>query len=145
MAKGTALDHDFLALIFNGTAMAGAALAINATTTPITNLFVSLHVADPGAGGTQSTSEIGYGGYGRVAVTRTSGGWTVTANTVIPAAVITFPIGTAGTSPTATNWAIGTVSSGATEILWTGTVTPNILCGPGVTPILTQASTVIET
>lgn len=40
------------------------------------SFYVSLHTADPSAGN-QTTSETSYTGYTRVAVARSSGGWTV--------------------------------------------------------------------
>lgn len=143
MAKGATFDNDFLKLIFNATNI--SLLADNTATTPLTNLFVSLHTADPTSAGNQTSSEISYTGYARVSVARTSGGWTVSTNTVVPAATITFGAMTAGAGGTVTNWAIGTATSGTGKILWTGTVTPNIVVSNGVTPALTTASTVTET
>ena len=148
MAKGTVFDNDFLKLIFNAVAIAN--LADNAATSPLTNLYVALHTADPtvtagtGTLNTQHASEATYTGYARVAILRTSGGWTVSTNTVVPAATISFPAGTGG-SGTVTNWSIGVASSGATKLLYVGTVTPNIVTGNGVTPQLTTASTITET
>ena len=146
MAKGTTFSNQLLQLIFNGTAISSPSLAMNESSTPLTSLYVSLHVADPTAGGNQSSSEAtAYTGYARVAVARTTGGWTVTSNSVSPAANVVFPLSTGGSAISATNWAIGTASSGAGEILWTGTISPAIAISNGVTPILTSASTVVET
>ena len=141
MGKGTTFSSSLLALIFNATTIAN--IAQNASSSPLTNLYVSLHTADPTAGGNQSSSEATYTGYARVAVARSSGGWTVTSNSVSPAATISFPACTGGTN-TITNFSIGTASSGSGEILYTGTVTPNISVANGVTPQLTTASTVTE-
>jgi hypothetical protein len=141
MAKGATLDNDLLKLLFNASAIAN--IADNAATSPLTNLYVSLHTADPTAAGNQTSSEVTYTGYARVAVARTTGGWTVSTNTVVPAATVTFPAGTGG-SGTATNWAVGTASSGTGKILYTGTITPSIVTGSGVTPSLTTASTITE-
>ena len=130
MAKGTVFDNDFLKLIFNAVAIAN--LADNTATSPLTNLYVALHTADPtvtagtGTLNTQNASEATYTGYARVAILRTSGGWTVSTNTVVPAATISFPAGTGG-SGTVTNWSIGVASSGATKLLYVGTVTPNTI------------------
>lgn len=149
MPKGLIYDDDLLKLIFNGTSMT-VALAINATSSPITNLFVALHTADPsttagsGTQGTQNASEATYTGYGRVAVARTSGAWSVTTNSVVPIAAITFGAGSGG-SGTVTHWSVGTSTSGASYMLYSGTVTPNIVTGNGITPILTTATTVTET
>jgi hypothetical protein len=139
--KGSTFDNDLLKLIFQAVAI--SLIADNAATTPLTNLFVALHTADPGAGGSQTTSEANYTGYTRATVARTSGGWTVTSASVSPAANINFPAGTAGAG-TVTNFSIGTVLSGAGKILYTGTVTPNIVTGNGITPQLTTASAVTE-
>jgi hypothetical protein len=75
MSKGNTFENDFLLLIFNGTAIAD--LADNDATSPLTNLYVSLHTGDVGEAGSQTTSEATYTSYARVAVARTSGGWTV--------------------------------------------------------------------
>ena len=80
MAKGATFDNDWLKLIFNAVNI--ASLADNTATSPLTNLYVSLHTADPTASGNQSSSEANYTGYARVAVARTTGGWTVTTNSV---------------------------------------------------------------
>lgn len=142
MAKGNTFINDLLKLIFNATAIAN--IADNAASSPLTNLYVALHTANPGAGGDQTTSEATYTGYARVAVARTTGGWTASsAQSTSPVAAITFPAGTAG-SGTVTYFSIGTASSGAGKILYSGTVTPNIVTGNGITPQLTTASTVTE-
>jgi hypothetical protein len=132
-------ENAILALIFNATTWAN--YANNATTTPETNIICALHTADPGDAGTQSTSEATYTNYGRVNVLRTSGGWTVTANSVSPVAAINFPAGTGG-SGTVTFFSTGKSGGGATPILFSGTVTPNIATGNGVTPSLSTATTI---
>lgn len=141
MSKGNTFENDWLKLVFNATAIAN--LADNAVTAPLTSLYVALHTADPGEAGDQTTSEAAYTSYARVAVARTTGGWTVTNNSVSPAADISFPAGTGGTG-TATHFSVGVAASGASKILYKGTVTPNIVMGSGVTPKLTTASTVTE-
>ena len=141
MSKSDTFENDWMKLIFNATAIAN--LADNAASSPLTNLYLALHTADPGETGTQATSEANYTGYARVAVARTSGGFTVTGNSVSPAANVDFPACTAG-SNTITHFSIGVASSGATKILYSGTVTPNIVVSNGVTPRLTTASTITE-
>ena len=69
MSFSNQFEADILGLIFNATAISG--LADNASASPLTNLYVALHTADPGEGGNQSTSEVNYTGYSRVAVQRT--------------------------------------------------------------------------
>jgi len=141
MSKGNTYENDLLKLLFNATAIAD--IAENDATSPLTNLYASLHTADPGEAGSQTTSEATYTSYARVAVARTTGGWTVTANSVSPVADIVFPAATGGTN-TITHFAVGTLSSGAGVLLYSGTVTPNISVSSGVTPRLTTASTITE-
>lgn len=141
MSKGDTFENDFLRLIFNATAIAN--LADNAATSPNTALFVSLHTADPGEAGSQTTSETTYTGYSRVSVARTTGGWTVTNNSVSPVANIVFGNCTAGTA-TITHFGVGTASTGTGKLLYKGTVTPSISVSTGVTPTLTTASTITE-
>lgn len=142
MSKGNTFENDLMKLIFNAVAIAN--IADNAATSPLTNLYAGLHTADPGEAGDQTTSEISYTGYARVAVPRTSGGWTVTANSVSPVANIDFPASTGGTGGTVTHGVIGTAASAAGKLLYSGTISPNIVVSNGVTPRWTTASAVTE-
>lgn len=142
MGKGTTFDNDILKLIF--TAVAIANIADNAASSPLTNLFVSLHTADPSAG-TQNTSEIAYTSYARVTLARTAGAWTVTGNSVSPAADITFPTPTGAPGAVASFAAVGTLVSGAGKILYAGALAPNITISTGTPPIVKAGSTISET
>ncbi len=137
MTMSNAFETAILALIFNATTFAD--LAENDTTSPATQLFVSLHTSDPGEAGAQNTNETTYTSYARVAINRNSGGWTVSGNSVVPAATINFPACTGGTA-TITHCGIGTLTSGAGVLIASGTVTPNISVSSGVTPQLTTAT-----
>lgn len=139
MGISDATENNLLKLIYNATAWAN--YADNAASTPQTNVSNALHTADPGDAGSQSTSEAAYTSYARVDVARTTGGWTVTNNSVSPVAAISFPAGTGG-SGTVTYWSTGKTGGGASAILLSGTVTPNIVTGSGVTPQLSTASTI---
>jgi hypothetical protein len=143
--KSDAFELDVLRLIFNGTAITN--IADNAASAPLTNLFISLHTANPADGGNQTTSEANYTGYARVAVARTSGGWTVAqaggVTTARPVATIQFPACTGGSS-TITHFAIGTATSGTGKLLYTGTCSPSITVTNGITPQLTTNTTVTE-
>ena len=142
MSKGNTFENDLLKLIFNATAIAN--LADNASVSPLTNLYVSLHTADPGDTGDQTTNETTYGGYQRVTVARTTGGWTASSSgSTSPQANIDFPQCTSGTA-TITHFAVGTAPSGSGKILYSGTVTPNISVCSGVIPRLTSATTITE-
>ena len=140
MSKGDTFENDFLNLVFKAVAIAN--IADNAATAPLTSLYVSLHTADPGETGTQATSETTYTGYARVAVARPAG-WTVTANSVSPAANIVFGAWVAGAG-TLTHWAVGVAVSGATKLLYSGTISPTIPLGAGSIPTITPSSTITE-
>lgn len=141
MSKGNTFENDLLLLIFNATAIAN--MADNAASSPLTNLYVSLHTGDPGEAGDQTTNECAYGSYARIAVARTSGGWTVTANSVSNAADIDFAAATSG-SETVTHFAVGTAASGSGKILYSGTVTPNIAVSTPVAPTLGTGTAITE-
>jgi hypothetical protein len=131
MSKGDTFENDLLKLIFNATAIAN--IADDAATSPLTDLYVSLHTADPGETGTQDASEATYTGYARVAVARTTGGWTVLNNAVDNTAAITFGECTAGTN-TITHFAVGVASTGATKILYKGALTASLNVSAGIIP-----------
>ena len=141
MSKGDQWENDILKLLFNATSIAN--IADNAVSSPLTNLYASLHTADPIETGNQQSSETSYGGYARQPVLRTSGGWTVTANSVSPAVNIDFPQCSSGTA-TITHWGVGTLVSGTGKLLYSGTVSPNISVSTGVIPRLTTASAITE-
>lgn len=139
MSMGNTFETDLLKLIFQATAIAN--IADNAASGALTDLYYALHTATPDETGVQNTNEIGYTSYARVAVGRDGTDHTVTNNSVSPSANIDFPAGTGG-SGTATHFSVGVASSGATKVLFYGTVTPNIVCGNGITPRLTTATAI---
>ena len=153
MAKGSTYDSDILKLLLNATGIPHIADdTASAVTPPITSLSVSLHTADPGASGTQDTSEVDYSAYARVLTTRSTVGWTVTASdpaTASPVSAITFAqVTSAGSSTTiVTHFAVGlgaTTLGTSGKIYYKGTVTPNITLGQNVTPSLTTGSSITE-
>lgn len=142
MSKSDTFENDLLKLIFLGVPIAN--LADNAATAPLTSLYLSLHTADPGEAGTEATSEISYTGYTRMAVARTSAGFTVSGNTVNLAANVDFPKMTGGTGGTVTHFAVGVASTGATKILYSGAVSPTIAVATGTIPRLETGTSITE-
>lgn len=144
MSKSNSWENALLLLLFNNTNVAniGDATGLRGSSTA-GSLYVSLHTSDPGEAGDQTTNETAYTSYARVAVARSGAGWTVTGNSVSPAATVAFPSCTGGTA-TITHFGIGTASGGAGVLLYKGTVTPNISVSSGVTPQLTTASAITE-
>jgi hypothetical protein len=143
MTIGNTTENAILDLVFRATAWAN--YADNAASSPQTSIGVSLHTADPGESGDASTSEVAYTSYTRVNVARSTGFNAASGGSTSPAANIDFPPGTGG-SGTVTHFVTAKSNAapptGAQAILWSGTVTPNITCGSGVTPRLTPASTI---
>lgn len=146
MSKTAAYANALQLLVFNNTNIAniGDATGLRGSTAA-GQLFISLHTADPGEGGNQSTNEISYTGYARVPVNRAAGagGLTVTGGSVSPASVVTFGACTAG-SGTATHFGIGVALAGATLLLYKGPIAPTIAVAAGVTPQLTTATAATE-
>lgn len=137
MSASDAFEQGLALLFFEATAWAN--IADNAASSPITNWQLSLHTADPGDAGNQTTSEIAYTSYARVAVARSSSGFDTTGGVATLAALTSFPAGTGG-SGTATHFGLGTASAGAGILEISGTITPNIVTGDGITPQLTTAT-----
>lgn len=139
MSMSNTLETALLALIFTATAWAN--MADNAATSPQTNIHCALHTADPGESGTMSTSEAAYTSYARVNVARSGSGWSVASGSCSPVANIDFPAGTGG-SGTVTHFSTGKTGGGAADIWFSGTVTPSIATGNGITPRLTTATAI---
>lgn len=145
MSKSNTFENDLLLLLFNNTAIAdiGDAAGLRASTTA-GSLYWSLHTADPGEAGTAVTSETAYTGYARVAAARSSGAFTVTGNSVSPAANVDFGECTASPGAAITHFGIVNTSSGAGKLLYSGTVTPNVTMAVGVIPRIKTTSTITE-
>jgi hypothetical protein len=131
MSKSDTFENDVLKLYLNATTIAN--IANDATSSPLTNVYVALHTADPGEAGTQSTNEIAYTSYARATVARSSAGWTVSGNSATNAASVGFPQCTGG-SATATHFSIGVASSGASKILYSGALTASLAISNLITP-----------
>lgn len=130
-------ENDCALLFWNATTWDG--VAENDSTSPVANWQLSLHTSSPGESGNQTSNEIGYTSYARVAKARSGSGFTVTGGSAALASNADFPAGTGG-SGTATHAGVGTASSGTGRLYVLATVTPNIVCGSGVTPRLTTSS-----
>jgi hypothetical protein len=102
-----------------------------------TTLYVSLHSAAVGAGGDQTTNEIAYTGYARVAIARNSSGeFTAAASGATDNDnQITFGNPTAGSFPiTVTHAAIGENASGAGTAILTTALASSLVINLNVQP-----------
>lgn len=135
MSKSNSFENSLLLLLFQNTNIAnvGDATGLRGSSTA-GSLYLSLHTSDPGEAGSQTTNEIAYTGYARQGLARTSGNFSVTTNVMSLNVNVDFPESTGGAGGTVTHFGVGTDSSGAGTLLYSGTVTPNIVVATGVTP-----------
>lgn len=134
MSKSNATENDLVKFIFNNVAMPSYG----------SNLYLSLHTGDPGEGGDQLSSECAYTNYQRVAIARDSGGWTVSGNQAVNAALVQFP--QSGSGPeTATHFAIGTANTGgAGQILYSGILSAPLVINNLVQPQFAAGNLVVQ-
>lgn len=97
------------------------------------SFYISLHTADPGEAGTQTTSEATYTSYARVAVARSGAGWTVSGANASNAAAVNFPACTGGTN-TITHFGIGSDLSGVGNLFFKGALSASLAVSSGITP-----------
>lgn len=133
MSKTTAFETDFLELLFNNTTVSGIGSDGLRGSTTAGSLYVALFTADPTETGT-ATNECNYTGYGREAVARTSGGWTIAGDTASNTAAVTFGECTAG-SETASHFAICKAGTRATaDLVLYGSLDSNLAISSGIIP-----------
>lgn len=142
--KGNTYCQELLKLYFFAQRIPN--IAENSTSSPLTSTWAALHYADPGAAGTQTSTEVAYAGYVRVAVARNSTtGWSISGQTISPLSNISFPQATSATGATTAAWfSIGVSSSGSGDISYWGPLSPTISINNGVTPIVSSTSTITE-
>lgn len=129
-----AAETALLTLIFNNTDWANVGDAAGLQNSAAAGSFyISLHTADPGETGSQTTSEATYTSYARVAVARSGAGWTISSANASNAAIINFPAATGGTN-TITHFGIGSDSSGAGNLFFKGALTASLAVSSGITP-----------
>ncbi len=132
MPKSTATCNSILALIFNATAWAD--IAENDSSAPATNLYLSLHTADPGVGNNQTTNETSYTNYARIAVARTTIGWDVPSGGATANAALAQFAQCGASGATITHVAIGTASSGPGTVLYAGALSSSLAVANGIQP-----------
>lgn len=130
MSKGNTTELDVLKANLQGTDPAWRANV---------NRYLSLHTADPGEAGDQTTSEATYTSYARIAVPIAD--WTVTtslANTNL----LQFAQCTGG-SNVITHMSIGTLSSGAGQILYSGALNASLTVSNLIQPQFAAGAIVV--
>lgn len=134
MSLTNAAETALLNLIFTNTDWANvgdvAGLQNSATAG---SFYISLHTADPGEAGTQTTSEATYTSYARVAVARSGAGWTVSAANASNTAAVNFPACTGGTN-SITHFGIGSDLTTAGNLFFKGALSATLAVSAGITP-----------
>lgn len=145
MTKTNDCEQRFLDLLFLNTDFAAVGDAAGLQNSAAAgSLYISLHTADPGETGAQTTSETSYTGYARVAVARSGAGWSRSGSVMSNVADIVFGACTAG-SATITHIGIGTDASGAGVLLYKVAATASLAVSAGITPrIVAGALTITE-
>lgn len=134
MSATNVFENGLLSLIFENAnyANVGDATGLRGSSTA-GSFYISVHTASPGETGTQTTSESAYTSYARVAVARSTAGWSVTSGVCDNDSAITFPACTGGTS-TLTDFGIGSDSSGTGNLFMYGALTASLAVSSGITP-----------
>lgn len=133
MSKSNTLETQVLEYVFNNTAPSWAAA---------TEWYLALHTANPTDTGNQLSSEANYTGYARVLVLRTAGGWTISGDQAINTALVQFPQCTAGSS-NVTHVSIGTLSTGAGQILYSGSLSSALSISSGIQPQFSAGTLIV--
>ena len=126
-----------LPLIGDATGLLGAAT--------VGSLYWSLHTADPGNSGNQTTSEAAYTGYARVSAARSSAGLTVAANVISNTLALLFPQSSSGPE-SETYVMLGTASTGTGKQIGRGALSQTLVVNNLIAPnIAIGAATVTIT
>ena len=100
--------------------------------------WLSLHTADPGAAGSQNTTEAAYTGYGRISIARdpVSKKWTISGGAATNAGALAWGISSSGPE-TETYVGLGTDQTGAGHLLFRFLITSpagGLIVNPTITP-----------
>lgn len=102
--------------------------------------YLSLHIAAPGVGVTdQTTNETAYPGYARLAVSRDGTKWTRNGAVFTPTDLLVFAKSTSG-SGSITHVGFGSDETGAGHLFCYGAITPSIPIKANVTPVINTSS-----
>ena len=134
---GNTAGTDLLTLLFQNTNWAnlGDATGVRGSATA-GSLYIQLSTGTLSSTSTQTTTEATYTNYARVAVARSSAGWTISGTAPeqsANAAAVTFPA-CGVTGNTVTDASIGRDSSAAGEVLFWGALASPLVISNGVTP-----------
>lgn len=124
MSKSNTTENDTLNAILRG---------VDPSWRSNASRWVGLHIADPGEGGSQTTSEAAYGSYARQQITAATGFSAASGGSSQNTGLIQFPEATSG-SETITHISVGTEESGAGQILYSGALNAARSVSTGIQP-----------
>ena len=132
MSATNVFENGLLSLIFENANYANVGDATGLRGSSTAGVFwISLHTADPGETGTQTTSETAYSSYGRISVARSTAGWSVASGVADNDAAVTFAqCGVTGA--TITHVGIGSDQTSTGNLFLKGTA--SLVVSTGVTP-----------
>ena len=131
-AKGNTFEDGILSLVFTNAALANVGDASGLQPSSAAgNISASLHTADPGETGSQTTSEAAYTNYARQSIARSTSGWTVSSGVCTNDNDITWPQAGASGGATMTHVGLGGQSN---LILYRADMTPTIAVANGIQP-----------
>lgn len=127
-------ENGLLSLIFENAnyANVGDATGLRGSSTA-GSFYISLHTSSAGETGDQTTNETSYTNYARVAVARSTAGWSVASGVADNDAAITFAQ-CGATGATLSHFGIGSNSSGAGNLFIHGALTSPLAVANGITP-----------
>ena len=134
-SKKDAFETDLLELIFTNTTLAGIGDATGLVgSTSAGSLYVALFVDGTEPSDSAQGTEASYTGYARVAVARTSGGWTVASGACSNTAAITFGQCSAGSQTIGAFAICKAATTGVDDQIYWGDLTSPLAVSSGITP-----------
>lgn len=132
MPKSTPTSNSVVNLMYRATAWAN--VADNASSSPLTNVYVALHTATlTAATNSQAENETAYTNYARQAVARSTGFDAASGGATQNSGTISFPqCGVTGSTLTYVSTGVG--SSGATAVWHFGALNSSLAVAAGITP-----------
>lgn len=132
MPKSVSAANSIIDLLYS--AITWANVAVNATTSPLTAIFVALHTASPTPSGSgQNENETSYTNYARQSTDRSTGWDAASGGATANAGQINFPqCGAIGA--TLTHVSTGRASSGAGGVFHYGPLNSSLAVANGITP-----------
>lgn len=132
MSATNVFENGLLSLIFENANYANVGDATGLRGSSTAGVFwISLHTADPGETGTQSTSESAYTNYARQSVARSTAGWSVASGVADNDAAISYPQ-CGATGSTVTHVGVGSDQTSTGNLFLKGTA--SLVVSTGVTP-----------